>query len=155
MASHTATILWHRNGAVFSDGKYSRGHVWKFDGGIEVPASSSPDVARPPLSVVEAVDPEEAVVAALASCHMLWFLALARKEGFVVDSYRDDPAGEMGKNAAGRTALVRITLTPRVAFTGERQPTQAEFEALHHEAHEQCYIANSLKSEVVIQPAFA
>jgi len=153
MAQHTASIAWDRNGAVFSDGKYSRGHTWKFDGGIEVPASSAPDVVKPPLSVVEAIDPEEAVVAAVASCHMLWFLALAKKGGFIVDSYRDEPSGEMGKNAEGKTALITITLRPRVAFGGEKRPTEDEFASLQREAHEQCYVANLLKSEVRVEPA--
>lgn len=155
MSLHTAAIEWHRNGAVFSDGKYCRGHVWKFDGGIEVPASSAPDVIRPPLSLVEAIDPEEAVVAALASCHMLWFLALAKKAGWVVDCYRDEPCGELGKNPAGKTCLVKITLKPQVVFGGEKRPSQAEYEALHREAHELCYVANSLTSDIELQPVLA
>jgi organic hydroperoxide reductase OsmC/OhrA len=155
MALHTATIVWNRNGAVFSDGRYSRAHTWTFDGGIEVPASSAPDAVKPPMSRVDAVDPEEAVVAALASCHMLWFLALARKHGFVVDSYRDEPAGELAKNADGKSALTKITLKPQVTFAGEQRPSTADFEALHHAAHDECYIANSLKTEVRVEPALA
>src|SRR5262249_9188235 len=129
MSSHVATVVWNRNGAVFLDGKYSRGHVWQFDGGVEVPASSAPDAVPPPLSVVEAVDPEEAVVAALASCHMLFFLAFAKKMGFVVDSYRDEPIGEMGKNEAGKIGLATITLRPRVVFSGEARPTSEAFQS--------------------------
>jgi organic hydroperoxide reductase OsmC/OhrA len=155
MAHHTATIDWNRNGAIFSDGKYSRGHTWTFDGGITVPASSAPDVIKPPLSVVEAIDPEEAVVAALAGCHMLWFLALAKKGGFVVDSYHDEPFGEMGKNAEGKTALLTITLRPRVTFSGEKRPTAAEFDALQHESHDLCYVANTLKCDVRVEAAIA
>jgi organic hydroperoxide reductase OsmC/OhrA len=155
MSQHTAIIAWNRNHAVFSDGKYSRAHTWTFDGGITVPASSAPDVIKPPLSVVEAVDPEEAVVAALASCHMLWFLALAKKHGFVVDSYRDEAAGAMGKNDAGKTALLSITLRPHVSFAGDKQPTREQFDALHHQAHEECYVANSLKSAVTVEAVLA
>ena len=155
MAQHTATILWNRNGAVFSDGKYSRGHTWKFDGGVEVPASSAPDAVKPPMSVVEAVDPEEAVVAALASCHMLWFLALARKHGYVVDSYRDEPSAELAKNAEGKLTLTVATLRPQVVFSGEKRPIPEQFESLHHEAHDQCYVANSLKTEVRVEPVMS
>ncbi|GIX05288.1 MAG: peroxiredoxin [Planctomycetaceae bacterium] len=152
MSQHRAWIEWKRGEAVFSDGKYSRGHVWKFDGGITVPASSAPEAIRPPLSVVEAVDPEEAVVAALASCHMLWFLALARKQGFIVEQYQDEPVGELGKNAEGKTALLTITLKPLACFAGDNVPSLEQLHALHHEAHELCYVANSLKTEVRVEP---
>jgi len=154
MASHEhhARILWERGAAPFLDNKYSRGHRWRFDGGVEVPASSSPQVVRAPLSVEAAVDPEEAFIAALSSCHMLWFLDLARRAGFCVDAYDDDALGVMGRNAAGRTAMIRVTLRPKVAFSGARLPAAADLEHLHHRAHEECFIANSVTTEVLIEP---
>jgi organic hydroperoxide reductase OsmC/OhrA len=154
MASHEyhARILWERGTAPFLDNKYSRGHRWRFDGGVEVPASSSPHVVRLPLSVEAAVDPEEAFVAALSSCHMLWFLDLARREGFCVDSYDDDALGLMGRNPAGRTAMLSVTLRPKVAFSGARLPAAADLGRLHHRAHEECFIANSVTTEVLVEP---
>jgi organic hydroperoxide reductase OsmC/OhrA len=154
MAGHSyqARIHWERGGAAFTDNRYSRKHSWHFDGGLEVPASSSPHVVRPPFSATDAVDPEEALVASLSSCHMLWFLSLAAGRGFRIDEYSDDAAGVMGRNAAGRTAMVSCTLHPRVAFSGERLPTHAEIEALHHQAHEECFIANSVTTDVRCEP---
>jgi organic hydroperoxide reductase OsmC/OhrA len=156
MAGHeyTATIHWSREEALFTDNRYSRAHRWHFDGGIEVPASSSPNVVRVPLSMEAAVDPEEALVAALSSCHMLWFLSLAAGGGLRIDDYRDQAVGVMGKNAAGRMAMVRVTLHPRVAFSGERLPSQAQILELHHRAHEECFIANSVTTEVRTEPIF-
>lgn len=151
---YRAGIHWMRGTATFTDKRYSRGHLWRFDGGVEVPASSSPQVVRVPLSVEAAVDPEEALVASLSSCHMLWFLALAADQGWRVDDYYDEAAGFMGRNAAGRTAMTRVTLRPRVRFSGERLPTRADIEALHHRAHEECYIANSVTTEVRCEPRF-
>lgn len=150
MSSYEADILWERGEQVFSDGRYSRGHEWRFDGGTVVPASSSPHVVRPPYAVVEAVDPEEAFVAALSSCHMLFFLHLAQKRGLVVDRYRDRAVGWMEKNAAGRLAMTRVVLRPEIAFAG-RQPTPHEVAALHHESHELCFIANSVTTEVTVE----
>jgi organic hydroperoxide reductase OsmC/OhrA len=147
---HHALIHWARGSAPFTDNRYSRGHTWRFDGGIEVPASSSPSVLRVPLSVEAAVDPEEAFVASLSSCHMLWFLSLAAAGGWCVDDYRDDAVGVMGRNAAGRTAMLSVTLRPQVKFAGEPQPGPAELERLHHRAHEECFIANSVTTEVRI-----
>jgi organic hydroperoxide reductase OsmC/OhrA len=152
MGQYTAVIVWQRNGAIFTDNRYSRGHRWQFDGGIEVPASSSPHVVRLPLSVAAAVDPEEAFVAALSSCHMLGFLSIAAKRGFLVESYRDEAVGEMAKNAAGRLAMAQVTLRPAVVFGGEKRPSPAEIDAMHHEAHEQCFIANSVKTDVRCEP---
>jgi organic hydroperoxide reductase OsmC/OhrA len=148
MSQYTAVIAWERKGAVFTDSRYTRGHRWNFDGGIEVPASASPHVVPLPFSVAEAIDPEEAFVAALASCHMLWFLSLAAKQGYVVDSYRDEATGVLAKNANGRLAMTQVTLRPRVMFTGEKRPSATEHQALHHEAHEQCFIASSVKTDV-------
>ncbi len=151
MHQYEAKITWNRNGEKFSDNRYSRGHEWAFDGGITVPASSSPAVVPAPLSVAEAVDPEEALVAAASSCHMLWFLSLAAKQGFIVDSYEDRAFGVLKKNETGKLAFSRITLRPKIQFSPERPPSAAELEALHHTAHEECYIANSIKSEVVVE----
>jgi organic hydroperoxide reductase OsmC/OhrA len=146
-------VQWKRGDANFTDNRYSRGHVWKFDGGIEVPASSSPLVVKPPMSIEQAVDPEEALVAALSSCHMLFFLALAAKRGFVVDRYDDHASGTMGTVEGQRTAMTHVTLRPRITFAGERRPTPEEMQAIHHDAHEKCYIANSVRAEISIEPA--
>jgi organic hydroperoxide reductase OsmC/OhrA len=156
MAGHeyTVAVHWTRGEAPFTDKRYSRGHRWRFDGGIEVPASSSPQVVRVPLSVEAAVDPEEALVAALSSCHMLWFLDLAARGGWRVDEYSDQASGVMGKNAAGRTAMVRVTLRPRVTFSGARVPDREQILELHHRAHEECFIANSVTTEVRTEPVF-
>lgn len=149
---YTARVAWRREAdAKFTDNRYSRGHEWSFDGGVKVPASSSPLTVRAPFSVESAVDPEEALVASASSCHMLWFLFLAAKAGFVVDRYEDDAVGVMEKNPAGKVAITRITLKPRIDFAGDKRPTAEELAHLHHEAHEECFIANSLKSEVVVE----
>jgi organic hydroperoxide reductase OsmC/OhrA len=148
---YEAQIAWQRGDAKFTDNRYSRGHQWSFDGGITVPASSSPNVV-PTASVAAAIDPEEALVASAASCHMLWFLSLAAKQGFVVERYVDRAFGEMAKNAAGKLAFSRITLRPAIDFTPETDPTPAELAALHHAAHDECYIANSLRTEIVVEP---
>jgi organic hydroperoxide reductase OsmC/OhrA len=147
-----ATIHWQRAGALFSDNLYSRGHRWEFDGGVTVQASSSPHVVPVPMSVSEAVDPEEAFVASLSSCHMLWFLSLAAKRGFVVEDYRDDADGLLAKNTSGQMAMTEVTLRPAVSFAGELQPTPDEFLALHRETHEKCYIANSVRTDVRCVP---
>jgi organic hydroperoxide reductase OsmC/OhrA len=151
MHKYEAKVSWNRNGAKFLGQQYSRGHEWAFDGGVKVPASASPQAVRAPLSVVEAVDPEEALVAAASSCHMLFFLSLASKQGFVVESYMDEPFGMVEKNPQGKFAVTKITLRPKIQFSGEKLPSVAELSALHHAAHEECYIANSIKSEVVVE----
>ena len=154
MASHEyeVRIHWERGGAAFTDNRYSRGHSWHFDGGVEVPASSSPQVVRVPLSVEAAVDPEEAFVASLSSCHMLWFLSLAAAARWRVDEYTDDAIGVMGENAAGRTAMLSVRLRPRVSFSGERVPSPEDIARLHHRAHEECFIANSVTTAVSVEP---
>lgn len=152
MATYTAEIEWERGSQAFTDNRYSRAHRWRFDGGLVVPGSSSPHVVPSPRSDPAAVDPEEAFVAALSSCHMLWFLSLAAANGWCVDRYRDQAEGIMGKNAAGAVAMTRVTLHPEVAFSGERVPTKAEQEALHEQAHRSCYIANSVKTDVRCSP---
>jgi len=155
MSDHQATVRWTRGDQPFVDGRYRRAHAWTFGGGLEVPASSSPAVVPLPLSEERAVDPEEAFVAALASCHMLWFLSIAAGRGFRVDRYEDRAAGVLGKDAAGRTAVTVVKLRPRVAFSGGRIPGEEEHRALHHEAHERCTIANSVKTEVRCEPEAA
>jgi organic hydroperoxide reductase OsmC/OhrA len=136
-----------------TDNRYSRGHEWSFDGGVKVSASASPAVVSPPFSVTEAIDPEEALVAAASSCHMLAFLFLAARHGFVVESYEDNAFGVMEKNERGKFAISRITLRPRIEFSAQRPPSPPELEALHNEAHHDCYIANSIKCEVVVEEA--
>ena len=153
VSTYTATVVWTRpDGAPFKDNKYSRGHEWRFDGGTIVPASSSPKVVPLPLSNANAVDPEEALVASLSSCHMLFFLSYAATAGFVIDRYEDQAIGEMGKNARGATAMVKARLRPRITWAGTA-PATAELDKLHHRAHESCYIANSVTTEVVIEAA--
>jgi organic hydroperoxide reductase OsmC/OhrA len=147
---YTAEVIWTRDGAVFTDNRYSRGHVWRFDGGVEVPASSSPLSVKLPLSRADAVDPEEALVAAVASCHMLFFLGFAAKAGFVVDKYEDAPVGVMTKNEQGKLFVSKITLSPAITFSGSKRPSAEELEALHHHSHEECYVANSVRAEVVV-----
>jgi organic hydroperoxide reductase OsmC/OhrA len=153
MAQHEyrAQVHWTRGGAAFLDQRYSRGHTWRFDGGIEVPASSSPSVVRVPMSVEAAVDPEEAFVASLSSCHMLWFLHLAAQDGWCVDDYLDAATGVMGKNAQGRLAMLCVTLHPQVAFAAAA-PQTAALADLHHRSHEACFIANSVITDVRIEP---
>lgn len=151
MHRYEARIAWNRNGAAFTDNRYSRGHEWSFDGGIKVPASSSPSVVPAPMSIAAAVDPEEALVASTSSCHMLWFLNLAAKQGFVIERYEDDAFGVMEKNSRGKLAFTRITLRPDIVFSGGRTPTGDELAALHHRAHDECFIANSLNFEVVVE----
>ena len=151
MHRYEAKITWSRNGEKFIDNRYSRAHQWSFDGGITVPASASPLVVRAPLSVAEAIDPEEALVAAASSCHMLWFLSLAAKQGFVMESYEDEAFGVMEKNQQGKFAISRITLRPKIQFSAEKFPSPAELDTLHRTAHEECYIANSLKCEIVVE----
>ena len=153
MGHHTARVEWQRGDAKFTDNRYSRAHEWSFDGGVRVPASSSPSVVPLPLSNPAAIDPEEAFVAALASCHMLWFLSIAAKRGFVVDRYEDDAVGELAKNDDGRLAMQRVTLRPAVSFRTGAEPSSAELDALHHEAHDACYLSNSVHTEIRVEPA--
>jgi organic hydroperoxide reductase OsmC/OhrA len=152
MGHYSAVIVWERQGATFIDKRYSRGHRWQFDGGVEVPASSSPHVVPLPYSVAGAVDPEEAFVASLSSCHMLCFLSVAAARGFVVDRYRDEAVGVMTKNEAGKLAMTQVTLRPDVAFSGMQQPNADDVQAMHHDAHEQCFIASSVKTDVRCEP---
>ena len=151
MSEYTAKIIWERReGDVYTDRKYSRAHRWEFDGGTTVPASPSPHVVPAPMSDAAGVDPEEAFVASVSSCHMLFFLELAAKMRFVIDKYEDDAVGVMGENGEGQIAMLSVTLRPLAIFTGERLPTHEQIEQLHHKAHELCFIANSIKSEVSV-----
>lgn len=152
MSHHVATINWSLTAAPedFLKGRYSRVHTVAFDGGVTIPASPSPGVVPAPWSDPAAVDPEEMLVAALSNCHMLTFLHKAREAGFVVASYRDEAVGVMRKTAQGKIAVTRVTLRPLIAFEGAA-PDAAALEALHHAAHEDCFIANSVTTEVVVE----
>ena len=152
MSEHVATVEWSRGDQPFSDNRYSRAHDWRFDGGAVVRGSSAPSSVAAPMSDPAAVDPEEALVAAVSSCHMLFFLAYAGKAGFVVDDYHDDAVGRMGKDERGRVSITEVTLRPAVVFAGETRPDAVALAALHHRAHEACYIANSIRAGVTVEP---
>jgi organic hydroperoxide reductase OsmC/OhrA len=151
MSEHKATISWKRASEDFLKGKYSREHTWTFDGGAIIAASPSPSVVPVPWSNPACVDPEEAFVASISSCHMLTFLFLASRQGFQVDSYHDEAVGAMAKNDEGVPWVSSVTLHPRIVYSGETQPTPTDEERLHHLAHEQCFIANSIKTQVTVQ----
>ena len=148
MSEHRARIDWKRDTKDFSYETYSRSHTWSFEGGVVVPASSAPEYLGDPTRV----DPERALVAALSSCHMLTFLALAARRRLVVNAYRDEAVGFMEKNAEGKLAVTRVVLRPAVEFEGPKPPSAAELEKLHHLAHEHCFIANSVRTEVTVEP---
>ena len=150
MSHYSATVVWERGDRDFLGNAYSRGHEWRFDGGLTVPASSSPDIVPLPMSVAENVDPEEAFVASLSSCHMLFFLSLAQRRKIVVDRYTDDAVGYLEKREDGRSAMTRVVLRPNCEYAGD-PPDPALIEKLHHKAHELCFIANSVTSEVVTE----
>jgi len=152
MSEHVATIEWSRDGQTFSDNRYARAHDWRFDGGAVVRGSSAPSSVPVPMSDPAAVDPEEALVAAVSSCHMLFFLGYAAKLGFVVDRYRDDAVGVLGRDERGKMSITALTLRPEVVFSGETQPDAAAIGDLHHRAHEACYIANSIRAAVTVEP---
>lgn len=151
MAKHKATIAWERGTAVFVDNHYSRAHAWRFDGGAVVPASASPHIVPEPHSIAANVDPEEAFVAALASCHMLFFLSLAAEQGIVVDSYHDEAEGVLSKNANGNLAMTEVILQPAARYAGA-QPVASQIAALHDEAHHRCFIANSVTTRIRVEP---
>ena len=152
MSDHHATVTWRRGDAAFLDQRYSRVHEWRFDGGALVRGSSSPSVVPVPMSDPTAVDPEEAFVAALSSCHMLWFLSLAVKRGWVVDAYADHASGTLGRNEDGKVAMTRVVLRPATAFSGASVPSSTEVAEVHHAAHEACFLASSVRTEVVVEP---
>jgi organic hydroperoxide reductase OsmC/OhrA len=151
MSEYVATIRWQRGEQEFIDDRYSRGHLWEFDGGVTVPASASPSIVPPPMSVAENVDPEEAFVASLSSCHMLFFLSLAAKRGFVIDEYTDGAVGYLGKSDDGKMVMTRVVLRPDTSWSGEKIPSRKQIRKMHHRAHDLCFIANSVTSEVVLE----
>lgn len=151
MSIHTATLSWTRKDAVFTDGKYPRAHAVRFDGGETLTGSPAPDLVRPPLSDPNGTDPEEMLVAAVASCHMLFFLDFARRSGFTVDSYEDAAEGTLGKADDNIARMTEIRLKPSIMWSGEVLPSAADIGLLHHKAHEACYIGQSLKCPVVVQ----
>ncbi|NRF25307.1 OsmC family protein [Vibrio coralliilyticus] len=152
MSDYRATIRWQRaEQEKFSDNQYSRGHQWEFDGGVCVPASASPHVVPLPYSVEENVDPEEAFIAAISSCHMLTFLGIAAKRRYVIDSYVDEAIGIMEEDDKGRTSVTKVTLRPNIVFSGSKQPDYAQLEKMHHLAHQHCFIANSVKTAIVTE----
>lgn len=152
MGTYTAEITWERDGQDFLGNRFNRRHAMRFDGGAEVPGSSSPHVLPAPYSDASAVDPEEMFVASLSSCHMLWFLVIAVKRKFIVERYSDSAVGVMEKNPQGKLAMTLVTLRPQVEFSGDRLPTREEVERMHHRAHEECFIANSVRTEVRCEP---
>jgi len=150
MATYIANLTWERGDELFSDGMYSRAHAIGFDGGITVTGSSSPHVVRTPMSREDAIDPEEMLVASLASCHMLSFLDIARRAGYVIDAYVDRAEGVMSKNEHGLMWVSQVRLNPHVIWAGDKQPTPEELRELHHKAHEVCFIANSYRGDIAI-----
>lgn len=151
MITYTATVRWTRDPRTdFTKGQYSRAHEWAFDGGAVVPASASPDNVPPGTADEAGVDPEEAFIASISSCHMLFFLDYARRDGFVVDSYVDEAIGIMEKDDGGKIAVTKVTLRPRIVFSGG-QPTAEQIDRLHHRSHEDCFIANSVKTEIRVE----
>lgn len=154
MSEYFAKVVWERSqDERYIDNQYSRAHQWYFDGGQVVPASASPHIVPLPFSVAANVDPEEAFVASLSSCHMLFFLSIAAKKKWVVDQYTDNAVGVMAQDSAGKMAMTQVTLRPKVTFSGA-QPSLAQLEKAHHQAHEQCFIANSVKTEVLTEIVF-
>jgi len=150
MSEHKAVVEWAKPSPDYLKGRYSREHTWSFDGGASVLASSSPTVVPVPMSNAAGVDPEEAFVASLASCHMLTFLDLARRKGFAIEHYRDEAVGHLAKNADGTMWISDVTLNPKITYAGDKSPTAAEEEALHHDAHKYCFISNSVKTDVKV-----
>jgi len=147
MSEHKVTLTWERGDKPFEYQKYSRDHTWKFDGGHEMSASAAPAYLGNPANT----DPEEAFVASLSSCHMLTFLAVACKKKFVLDEYTDDAVGHMEKNENGKMAITRVELHPKIKFSGDKQPTEQELDEMHHFAHTECFIANSVKTKVTVE----
>jgi len=151
MSQYSATIVWQRHNQKFIDGQYSRAHEWEFDGGARIAASASPQIVPLPQSVAENVDPEEAFVAALSSCHMLFFLSIAAKRRYLIDRYVDTATGILAADDAGNLAMTRVVLRPKTVFSGTRQPTGEAIEKMHHQAHDFCFIANSVKTRIDIE----
>jgi len=155
MSEYHATIQWQRNdNEDFLGNKFSRAHNWTFDGGLTVPASASSKIVPLPYALDENIDPEEAFIAALSSCHMLFFIAYAAKKRFVVDDYTDHASGVLAENSEGKMAMTQVTLRPKVVFSGEHLPSREDIEKIHHMSHEKCYIANSVTSDIIIDIQF-
>lgn len=154
MSEYSAEVLWLRGKQDFLNNRYSRKHLLRFDGGLEIAGSSSPHVVPTPMSDTSAIDPEEAFISSLASCHMLWFLSIAAKQKFCVDRYFDTATGIMEKNENGKLFISKVTLKPAVHFSGAKIPTQQEIDHMHHEAHMECFIANSVKTEICCEPIY-
>jgi organic hydroperoxide reductase OsmC/OhrA len=152
VSTYRATVDWKSDGGDFLKHRYSREHTVAFDGGLCVPGAASPHIVRAPYSRADALDPEAGFTAALSQCHMLWFLDLAARAGFAVAAYRDEAEGTLADRGDGKLVMTRVVLRPRVEFTGERQPTADELAQLHHRAHEECFLANSVKSAVAVEP---
>ncbi len=151
MSTYHAQIKWQRNEQNFMSNQYSRGHSWHFDGGVVVPASASPHIVPLPYSIAENVDPEEAFVASLSSCHMLFFLSIAAKKKYQIEDYVDDAKGIMETDSNGNMSITRVCLKPKINFSGDRQPSKEAIQKMHQLAHKQCFLANSVKSEVVVE----
>jgi organic hydroperoxide reductase OsmC/OhrA len=151
VSTHRATVEWSRGDERFTDNRYSRRHVWRFDGGAGVPASASPHSVPQPYSDASAVDPEEAFVAAISSCHMLWFLSIAAKRGYRIDRYEDEAEGVLEKDANGAMSMTRVVLRPRIDWSGDVTPTSVAITEMHGEAHHACYIANSVKTGIKVE----
>jgi len=154
MAQYSVETIWSRGDQKFLDNRYSRRHILRFDAGLDVPGSSSPHVVPVPYSDSKAIDPEEAFVSSLSSCHMLWFLSIAVKRKFVVDHYRDMAVGVMARDGLGKLAMTSVTLKPEVHFSGDPLPSREDIDQMHHEAHEECFIANSVKTEIRCEPVY-
>lgn len=154
MSEHLATIQWKRDRALFIDNRYSRDHTWQFDGGLAICASASSHTVREPYANPAFIDPEEAFVASLSSCHMLWFLAIAAKQKFIVESYTDQATGLMEQDKNGNLAITQVRLRPQIIFAGDNIPTHQQVEAMHETAHHSCFLANSVKTDIVVE-AFA
>lgn len=150
MHSYQATVHWKLDDQSFTENKYSRKHSWTFDGGLTVPASASPQVVPAPLTDSSAIDPEEAFVASLSSCHMLWFLSIASKKGYLVEDYKDQANGFMEQNKEGKWAITQVILNPDVHFGNKYRPKRVVFDQIHRQAHQECFIAHSVKTEITI-----
>ena len=147
MSDHYATVVWKRESTDFTYESYNRAHEWRFDGGASVPGSAAPAYRGD----LERVDPEEAFVASLASCHMLTFLSVAARKRFTVDLYEDEAQGVTTKNDKGKVWVSKVILRPKIVFSGEKKPTQADIDQMHHVSHEECFIANSVKTQIVVE----
>lgn len=150
MSEHIAIVKWQRDRAKFTDNQYSREHIWEFDGGLKIAASSSPQVVPIPYSNPDCIDPEEAFIASISSCHMLWFLSIAAKKKLVVENYQDRVVGLMGKNKEGKLAIIQIRLCPEIIFERDNLPTEAQIKEMHQEAHHNCFLANSVKTKIIV-----